>query len=65
MGSMLVAEIPSKSTKNISRIPNPFPQLRLSISKAKSRLLAPINAKGFGFPKVGGLHSPMQNVKAR
>lgn len=42
MGSMLVAVIPSKSTKNIRRIPNPFSQPRLAISNPEFRLFTPI-----------------------
>lgn len=52
MGSMLVAVIPSKSTKNMRRIPNPFSQPRLAISNPESRLFTPIKATWDILPEV-------------
>ncbi len=55
MGSMLVAVIPSKSTKNIRRIPNPFSQPRLAIWNPEFRLCTPIKAVWDTLPEVGDL----------
>ncbi len=55
MGSMLVAVIPSKSTKNIRRIPNTFSQPRLAIWNPEFRLCTPIKAVWDTLPEVGDL----------
>lgn len=46
MGSMLLAVVPSKSSKNTSRIPNPFP--RLAISAPTPSVCGPIHKQGGG-----------------
>lgn len=45
MGSILLAAVPSKSSKNISRIPNPFPLPRHAMSTLTPSKCSPIYQK--------------------
>lgn len=48
MGSMLLAVVPSKSSKKTSRIPNPFPLRRHAISTLTPSMCSPIKKKENG-----------------
>lgn len=63
MGSKLLAAVPSKSSKNISRIPNPFPLPRHAISTLTPSICSPIWKKWAMFSVLYNKKSPLLQQK--